>query len=194
MIWSYLRTGAPLSIGATAILCPRITRAFAVTPAAAAPSGIGSTATTTLSFGERRTVRGVLMRGPSGAARPDAGGMRVAAVPGRRDDDLVDANRRRLLGNIHDQVRHILRLDHLRALLGRYGLRAQVQNRRRDLGGAQHRRADAVLKLLHIDGIAHRDNAMLGRRIARARHKTDEAAGPRRRVDQQAVLLRTHDV
>src|SRR4051794_27635469 len=96
MIWSYLRTGAPFSIGATAILCPRITRARAVTPAAAAPSGIGSTATTTLSFGERRTVRGVLMRGPSGSARADPGRVRIAAIPGRRDDDLVDANRRRL--------------------------------------------------------------------------------------------------
>src|SRR3954466_4083934 len=97
MIWSYLRTGAPLSIGATAILCPRMTRAFAVTPAATAPSGIGSTATTTLSLGERRTVRGVLMRGLSGSAWTNPGRVRVAAVPGGRDDDLVDANRRGLL-------------------------------------------------------------------------------------------------
>src|SRR3954453_4496592 len=106
MIWSYLRTGSPFAIGATAILCPRITRAFAVTPAAAAPSGIGSTATTTLAFGERRKVRGVLIGWLSGSARPDAGRVRVTAIPGRRDDDLVDADRCRLLGNIHDQVRH----------------------------------------------------------------------------------------
>src|SRR3954463_15536310 len=178
MIWSYLRTGSPFAIGATAILCPRITRAFAVTPAAAAPSGIGSTATTTLSLGERRTGRGVLIVWPLGWARPDAGGMRVAAVPRRRDDDLVDADRCRLLGNIHDQVRHILRLDHLRALLGRHRLPAQGPGRGRHPGRRQHRRADAVLKLFHIDGVAHRDHAVLGRRIARTGDKTDKAAGP----------------
>src|SRR3954466_7936908 len=105
MIWSYLRTGSPLAIGATAILCPRITRARAVTPAAAAPSGIGSTATTTLSFGERRTLRGVLIWISLAAARPKTRKMRVAAVPGRADDHFVDANAGRLFGNIHDQVR-----------------------------------------------------------------------------------------
>src|SRR3954471_24748990 len=96
MIWSYLRTGSPLSIGATAILWPRITRARAVTPAAAAPSGIGSTATTTLSLGERRTVRGVLMMVPSGSARAQPRRMRVAAIPGGTDDNFVHADRGRL--------------------------------------------------------------------------------------------------
>src|SRR5213593_4021278 len=61
MIWSYLRTGCPCAIGATAILWPRITRARAVTPAADAPSGTGSTATTTLSLDDSRTVRGTLI-------------------------------------------------------------------------------------------------------------------------------------
>src|SRR5947209_18860666 len=102
MIWSYLRTGCPCAIGATAILWPRITRARAVTPTAAAPSGIGSTATTTLSFGERRTVRGMLMVFPlcPSSLRSEPGEMRIAAVPGRADHDLVQAAARRLLGNI----------------------------------------------------------------------------------------------
>src|SRR3954464_6626292 len=108
MIWSYLRTGCPWAIGATAILCPRITRARAVTPAAAAPSGIGSTATTTLSFGERRTVRNVLIGDSvllSLGAEP--GQMRVAAVPCWADDDLVHTDSSGKLRHIEDQVCHV---------------------------------------------------------------------------------------
>src|SRR5689334_914834 len=60
MICPYFRTGSFVSIRATAILCPRGTRSFAVTPDTLAPCGIGSIATTTLSCGERRMTRGVL--------------------------------------------------------------------------------------------------------------------------------------
>src|SRR5262245_58125905 len=122
MIWSYLRTGSPLAIGATAILCPRITRTLAVTPAAAAPSAIGSTATTTLSLGERRTVRGVLMvclgicrvreliRFRSDDLRPDARRRRITAVPGRSDLNFVDADAGWKLRNVKNYIRNMLRL------------------------------------------------------------------------------------
>src|SRR5205814_1428118 len=146
-----LRTGSPLAIGATAILCPRSTRARAVTPAADAPSAIGSTATTTLSFGERRTVRGLLMISPLGSARTQPGGVRVAAIPCWADDGFVHTHGRRKFRHIDNQVSHVLRLDHARALLRRDRLRAQIEDRRCDFGGAQHGRADAVLELLHVD-------------------------------------------
>src|SRR3954466_11462168 len=111
MIWSYLRTGSPLAIGATAILCPRITRARAVTPAAAEPSGIGSTATTTLSLGERRTVRGMLIEySVLLSLRTEPGQMRVAAVPGGADDDLVHTDSGWKFRHIEDQVCHVLGL------------------------------------------------------------------------------------
>src|SRR5829696_3823721 len=100
MIWSYLHTGSPWAIGATAILWPRITRARAVTPAADAPCAIGSTATTTLSLGERRTVRGVLMWVSSGSARSEPREVGVAAIPGRADDNFVHTDSRGKFCNI----------------------------------------------------------------------------------------------
>src|SRR2546421_4938131 len=180
MIWSYLRTGWPFSIGATAILCPRITRARAVTPAAAAPSGIGSTATTTLSFGERRTVRGVLIvfSQYGSSFRSEPGEMRVAAVPGRADHDLVHADARRLLRNIHDQVGHVLGLNHARSVLGRDRRWAQIEDRSRHLVRAQHGRADAVLELFHVDCVAHRHDGMLRRHVGGARDNPGEPPGP----------------
>jgi hypothetical protein len=56
--WPNLRTGWSCAIFAIAILCPRGMRSRAVTPAAATPGPIWSTATTMLSSGERRIERG----------------------------------------------------------------------------------------------------------------------------------------
>src|SRR5262249_39351480 len=41
----------------------------------------------------------------------------VAAVPGRGDPHLVDGHMRRQAGDVADEVAHILRLGHARALL-----------------------------------------------------------------------------
>src|SRR3978361_402163 len=127
MIWSYLRTGSPTAIGAIAILCPRITRARAVTPATAEPSGMGSTATTTLSFCERRTVRGVLIwYSDLLSLRAEPGQVRVAAVPGGADDELVNTESGGKFRHIEDQVCHVLGLDHARPFLGRHRGRPQI--------------------------------------------------------------------
>jgi hypothetical protein len=64
-------------MAAIAILWPRGTRSRAVTPAVTASTGIWSTATTTLSSGDRRMVLGVLMENPDFGDRcvpaPDEG-------------------------------------------------------------------------------------------------------------------------
>ena len=62
MIWPNLRIGAPVSIGAVAILWPLGMRSTAAgREAGASPHGIPSTATITLSSALRRKARGVLM-------------------------------------------------------------------------------------------------------------------------------------
>src|SRR5215471_9890320 len=76
----------------------------------------------------------------------------VAAVPGRRDPDLVDRHMRRQAGDVANEIADILRLGHAGTLLLADRDRPPVEDRRRDLARADHAGADAVDALLHVDG------------------------------------------
>src|SRR5262245_56411345 len=65
MICPNLRIGCPLAMACAAILWPRMIRAVAVTPATVAPASTASTATTILSRGLSRSVRGLDFAGLS---------------------------------------------------------------------------------------------------------------------------------
>src|SRR5438132_8046533 len=86
----------------------------------------------------------------------------IAAVPGRADEDLVEADMLRQGRDVADEIAEILRLQHARALLGAYRHRALIENRRRHLGGTDDGGADAVDAFLAVDAVAHRHHAMLG--------------------------------
>src|SRR5512143_3035491 len=68
----------------------------------------------------------------------------VAALPGRRDPDLVDADVRRQRRDIADQVADSLRLRHAPALGRRDRHRPLVEDWRRHLARADDAGADAV--------------------------------------------------
>src|ERR1700759_5337211 len=62
----------------------------------------------------------------------------VAAVPGRRDPDLIDADVRWLAGDEADQLADILRLRHALALGGGDRHRPLVEDGRRHLAREHH--------------------------------------------------------
>src|SRR3954447_5065677 len=68
----------------------------------------------------------------------------VAAVPGRGDPDLVDADMRRRAGDVADQVADILRLRHALALGRGDRHRPLVEDRRRDLARQQRAGTNSV--------------------------------------------------
>src|SRR5215472_3908335 len=80
----------------------------------------------------------------------------VAAVPGWGDLDLVDHDMRRQAGDVADQIADILRLRHAGTLFLADGDRPPVEDGRCHLARADHRGADTVDALLHVDGVAHR--------------------------------------
>src|SRR4051794_8548655 len=100
---------------------------------------------------ESRGVTSALRSSRSGRLSPAAALQvgDVAAVPGRVDHDLVDHDVRRQAGDVADQVADILRLSHARALLLGDRHRPLVEDRRRDLAGANDAGADAVDAFLH---------------------------------------------
>src|ERR1700678_350370 len=68
---------------------------------------------------------------------PAGGGLQKAPVPGRADQDLVDADPRRHAGDEGDGAAEIFGLQHFGLLLFRRNHRPQFQDRRRDLAGRQ---------------------------------------------------------
>src|SRR5436190_229357 len=108
----------------------------------------------------------------------------IAAVPGRADQDLVEADMLRQGRDVADEIAEVLRLQHARALPGAYRHRALVKDRRRHLGGANDRGADAVHALLAVDAVTHRHHAVLGRRIGGAGKRADEPPRPGGGVDE----------
>src|SRR5260221_9366047 len=80
----------------------------------------------------------------------------IAAVPGRADEDFVEADMLRQGRDVADEIAEILRLQHARALLGAHRHRALVEDRRRDLGGANDRGADALHAFLPLYAVAPR--------------------------------------
>src|SRR5437868_11928983 len=72
----------------------------------------------------------------SGLAAVQAGD--VAAVPGGRDPDLVDADVRGQAGDVANEITHVLRLRHALALGRRDRHRPLVEDRRRHLARQYH--------------------------------------------------------
>src|SRR5260221_11566409 len=117
----------------------------------------------------------------------------IATVPGRADEDLVEADMLRQGQDVADGIAEVLRLQHARAVFSAHRHRTLVEDRRRDLGGADDRGADAVHAFLAVDAVAHRHHAVLGSGVGWAGERADEPPGPGRGVNEDAVLLHPHD-
>src|SRR5215210_3067567 len=61
--------------------------------------------------------------------RPEPGCGGVAAVPSRTDEHFVETDARRQLGNVDDEIGHLLGLNHARAVRCRDRHRAPVEDR-----------------------------------------------------------------
>src|SRR5258708_8925878 len=103
----------------------------------------------------------------------------IAAVPGRADEDLVEADMLRQGRDVADEIAEVLRLQHARAVFRAHRHRTLVEDRRRDLGGADDRGADAVHAFLAVAAVAHRPPAVLGSGGGGARGAAREPPRPR---------------
>src|SRR6185437_7123527 len=74
-------------------------------------------------------------------------------------------------GDVADQASAIRRLDHPCTHLRSHRIGPLIQDRSRDLSGEKHGRADSVGALLHVQAMAHGDNAMF-------RHGIDRPTDP----------------
>ena len=99
---------------------------------------------------------------------------------------------RRQAGDVADQIPDILLLRHLRAILGADGDWAFVENGGCHLARKHGGAADAVDAFFHIDGVAHRDDAVLGGDVGSAAEQPDPAAGHAGGDDDLAILLLAH--
>src|SRR5712671_799264 len=113
------------------------------------PSALEHPAEAKMSATKASSALALIVTVMSGLAALEVGD--VAAVPGRVDHDLVDHDVRRQAGDVADQIADILRLSHARALLLGDRHRPLVEDRRRDLAGANDAGADAVDAFLHVD-------------------------------------------
>src|SRR5471030_1509977 len=87
-------------------------------------------------------------------------------------------------GDVADQVAAIGWLNHPRPDLRPDRIWPLIQNGSRDLPWQQHGRAYTIDTFLHIQPMAHRDDAVFGDCIDRTADPADEPAGHRRGMDQ----------
>src|SRR5260221_2131217 len=113
-------------------------------------------------------------------------------VPGRADQDLIDADPWRHAGDEGDGAAEVFGLQHARLLLFARHHRPQLQDRRRHLAWRKTTRAQTVDAFVHVERMGQLQHRMFGGCVGRARHLRDMAAGPGRNVDDAAVLLLAH--
>src|SRR5712664_3792472 len=113
-------------------------------------------------------------------------------VPGRTDDDLVDADVRRGFGNEAHHPAQIFHLEHARLVLGRRRLRPRFLQRRHRLARMDGAAADPVHAFLDVDLVDQGAQCLLARVVSRAAEIALIAGEPGRDVDHQAVAPLAH--
>ena len=116
----------------------------------------------------------------------------VEAIGGGTDDQLVDAGARGQRRDVEDGRPQVFGLQHALALLPARRNRSLLQDRRCHLARQDRRRADAVGAFLHVDRLGERDHRALGGVVRGPGKRRGIAPGPRRDIDDQTGLARSH--
>src|SRR6185295_3394822 len=116
----------------------------------------------------------------------------VESVPGRTDDELVDAHVWRLLRHPSYCLAQVRGLQHLGSLFRGRRYRAPIQDRCGDLGGTDGAGANAVGTLFHVDGLGQRYHRGFAAVVSGAHHGGGVLAGPGGDIDDDTVLPRPH--